>query len=1463
MATHPDPDQPNRPEDQQAPPPGGPPEAEDAAFAELMDEDALPGGGTPPAPSGSAVNLGQTGPGAHTGEPTPPGESSYPWADLVPDAAGAESGGSPEFDAPSDAEVRRRAEDEDAPVGTGDTADRESSRVNLSEPGPAEDFETSQPSEAYPAPAAPVIESGLYVAEAVPPAGPEGEMSEAAVIEIDSGVDMAAVPPGQEASAVDLGAVARPPTVEDSSAIDLGGSAVAGAVLVDSSSGLDLEGAVVIEGEGEGGDAASAVDLGSAEVISLEGSSVLPLSGAEGLPAADSRSDVFVGADAAPAGEAPSGLDGSGIDLAEPVDAPAPKPASSSGLSLSSANLSDDDVGTSLLEPGETGSSVNLGAPEAGEGDRIRDEIESGVDLARAASESPESGSYAEVVITEGDATPEAASLDLEFTGAPPASGAADEEHEPTREWRPGDEMAAAGGRRAGRATLPDEEGSGHVELGGPPPGGDSDEGTLEDKDAGDEDEEVRTQTLDTVGAFEEADEEAAASVAGPAAVEDDDRPKRKQKVKGGNTWGGAAAGAGVAAAACLALWTFGIEPPKGLRMVDSQPEEKKLGPQGSGGGGGPGTRPPAPPVTVADLLQRADFTQDPPDPNPGDANDQAKHGEFVWLRYLSQSDPQKLSANDEGVKKALASLKAAADAGNADALYWQGHVHEALKNPQEARKTYQAGAEKFKGDPAQKARFEGALDRLDVRFPAPAAPAPGARLPARPDAAVLAILALLQPPAGQPTVQPPMAVQPPGPMPAGAQPPAVPEAGFAFWKAVKAAQSQNYADAGKALADARKYHEARRLGRIRKAQNPDSDPDEVIFLKVCDELAAYWQLQEKLKSGRYLDLAQRRDPVKALDGVFAELKTTKEAGEKLQKDLDTVKDDKKKVDEKVLTLEGGLDKSKKETVAALAQVKDREEKITKLGEDLRAETSKLAKAAERGDRLDAEKKDLQTTVDEVAKALKLKDVDLKKAREELVAKAGQAVELANAKDPKGELAARLDEVRRLTGTLKERWTPETMLGYWVPLLSDRGQKSLAAPAVKDAERVLADAKASAAAKAQAGAVAGLALRNRGEFDKARKALEEATGADAAGPWKDVARQALKDLTDPSAYYLPRAEALLDESRHAEALKVLDESLAVFPDNGRLLALRSVARLEEAAAKARGRLTEDAAGVKEAQADAAAAVKAGSQGAGHFAAGHIAEALGQREAAAASYRKAVLEAPAGAPESARYRLALARVLVQKADGRGARLGRPRVVPVALSPVEALVMAVIGLQPPSAEAAQEEAVRLADEILARKDIDQQPLLKAEALAVKGLWTQALNTYTEGLRPHLSREQAAGLKYIVDNHPAQKRPDRMRIAQPFQAERHYAAGLSRYFERNYAAAEQEFLRAVENYDQDARYHYFLGLARLLQNKRGAAEDLDQAARLEAEGRPTSEAVDGALERVQGSLRRRLNEVRERPR
>jgi hypothetical protein len=177
--------------------------------------------------------------------------------------------------------------------------------------------------------------------------------------------------------------------------------------------------------------------------------------------------------------------------------------------------------------------------------------------------------------------------------------------------------------------------------------------------------------------------------------------------------------------------------------------------------------------------------------------------------------------------------------------------------------------------------------------------------------------------------------------------------------------------------------------------------------------------------------------------------------------------------------------------------------------------------------------------------------------------------------------------------------------------------------------------------------------------------------------------------------------------------------------------------------------------------------------------------------------------------------------------------------------------------------QKEALALADKILEMGD--KVPFdVRAQALALKGLYTRGLLVYIAGLgeRGLLAPEHANALLDLVRNNPVLRRPDYRMIPDPMEAERHYAAGLNFYFGRNYANAEKELVAAVENDNSDARYFYFLGLSRLAQGNRDGYEDLDQGARLERQGRPDRAAVSAALERIQGPLRRTVNAVRTRP-
>jgi tetratricopeptide (TPR) repeat protein len=250
---------------------------------------------------------------------------------------------------------------------------------------------------------------------------------------------------------------------------------------------------------------------------------------------------------------------------------------------------------------------------------------------------------------------------------------------------------------------------------------------------------------------------------------------------------------------------------------------------------------------------------------------------------------------------------------------------------------------------------------------------------------------------------------------------------------------------------------------------------------------------------------------------------------------------------------------------------------------------------------------------------------------------------------------------------------------------------------------------------------------------------------------------------------------------------------------------------------------------------------------------------------------------------ARYKVALARVLLRKQTPRGTRpvpaelrTGKtpaatnknvlPRGASSASLDVARLLVLTTMLQAPDLPQGAKggtEADKLADEILAMGD--KVPFdVRAQALAVKNLYTRALRVYVGGLRDKglLAPNHANAILALINNHPTFRRPESRSDPDPLQAEKNYAAGLSFYAAKKYARAEREFLAAVENDNGDARYYYFLGLSRLAQGNREGYEDFDQAAQLERLGRPDRAAVSKALERVQGPMRKALNAVRNRP-
>lgn len=959
------------------------------------------------------------------------------------------------------------------------------------------------------------------------------------------------------------------------------------------------------------------------------------------------------------------------------------------------------------------------------------------------------------------------------------------------------------------------------------------------------------------LGADEAVDETAVAEEEGieePAAAREKPAKKEPKRARTGTAWvGGGVLGALVGAGACFGLWMGGVEPPPEWR--GSSPP-----PKGSIQAQPTGVQASLAQLRAGDIEKALPGLQQAGE----DPAQLAARGEARWLSYLRQQATagQPIQADAPPIKEAIDDLK---KANNADALFWLGHIQEQTGNPAEALKTYQEAINRFKDPPAVQRRFQAALHRLETRGPAGG---PVSRLPieALDEGLRLALMLLaLQAPAE-----------------AGAdKAPADDEAGYYFWEAVRLAQAGDYARADALLEKARTTHYRQRFVRLRKAQNPLSDPTEEVFLRTCAELKTYWLMRAQLKEKGYLDPGMGGDPLKSIAAVLKDATTLKAEADKLKEEKAAIAKKATELDVQAKEALKAAADAKKVGDEAAKNVIDLGDKLKTASEQLKTADGKLKavtirleaagikqdEVAKGVDALAAARDAASATLDEVMKKLreaKFLPADAKPA--ELARGVESLIETARLKDPAGRLTTAQAEIKRYQAQLAQRRASQELLDLWLTLLQDRGRKDLAEGALVDVDRVNRDSEANAEARAKAHCVRGLALRNLGKIAEAQTALEESIkAAEKPGGWYQHAVKALAELKDPIAYYLPRAEQLHQAGQHQAALDLLKEGLEVFPkDNGRLLALRSLARLELARQKAKGKLAAADPEVVEAGQDAQAAIKAGAPAEGHYAEGRLAEELGNWADARRNYEEAVKAEKEDSAEANRYRLALARVLLRMHQDRiavpgGNRLGRRPATEDKLR--EALALLVIFAQPgglPGQPPEVEQAMRLADQVLASKNATFTA--RARALAIKGLWTQALQEFVDGLRPQLPRDQADALADLVRNHPALKRPDSLGVADPLRAEEHFATGLRHYWGRRYGPAEKEFLAAVENDGLDARYFYFLGLSRLPQNKRDEAfEDFEQGSRLEQQGRPARPAVNASLERVQGSPRQTINRFR----
>jgi tetratricopeptide (TPR) repeat protein len=158
-----------------------------------------------------------------------------------------------------------------------------------------------------------------------------------------------------------------------------------------------------------------------------------------------------------------------------------------------------------------------------------------------------------------------------------------------------------------------------------------------------------------------------------------------------------------------------------------------------------------------------------------------------------------------------------------------------------------------------------------------------------------------------------------------------------------------------------------------------------------------------------------------------------------------------------------------------------------------------------------------------------------------------------------------------------------------------------------------------------------------------------------------------------------------------------------------------------------------------------------------------------------------------------------------------------------------------------------------------------MLWGQALARQGKRTDGLQLYTKGMQLAYPGAATKELSRLVEENPAFQQTERPGTPNSFLAERSFGKGLHAFWSGQYAAAEDEFGKAVAQYDQDARYQYYLGLSRLLQDTKAkrqqARHNFETGARLEAENRPGPRVVNASLERLQGQLRYFLDEYRQK--
>ncbi|HTU91954.1 MAG TPA: hypothetical protein VMF69_17865 [Gemmataceae bacterium] len=381
-------------------------------------------------------------------------------------------------------------------------------------------------------------------------------------------------------------------------------------------------------------------------------------------------------------------------------------------------------------------------------------------------------------------------------------------------------------------------------------------------------------------------------------------------------------------------------------------------------------------------------------------AKELAALGEYHMGSYL-KSAGAKINTKDQKMQSAIQNLQKAADQKDPNGLYYLAFIKEVAGQLPEARADYAKGAQTFANDPTQKQRFDAAILRVEWKMSLKEAGAALIPLPQRMEDHALVLALLLVALQEQPA--PSQSKEQSGQQPAQAAQAEKQEAGFEFWQAAKLARDGKFNEAIRAIDRARKLHDERRFSRLRKAQNPLSDPAEDIFLRCCDELKMYWQLENRLREGGYL--TDKNTPPEALQALIQKAQGGDAMVKELTEKLMAAQTSQKEAQTTIADLQKKLQAASAKSAPPDGDLKAKEKMLAE-------RDTALAAAKKENENLKSANNDLNTT--------------LGKIRDELAA-AKKEVDVARDKDARSEARPPRQETKPSSPPLNRPDSPRTL----------------------------------------------------------------------------------------------------------------------------------------------------------------------------------------------------------------------------------------------------------------------------------------------------------------------------------------------------------------------------------------------------------------------------------------------------